>query len=155
MPVAPSRFPDRQRIAILLFGGAVAAQFFIELAEIVVGAGDVRMVLAQRLHADGKRPHIGFLGLVVASLLAIEPAEIVEIGGDLGMLGPQRSLVRLDRAQQHGFSFLESLLFAIELAEIDGDAGDVLVILAGHPAPDIQRVEVERLGFAITAQVDI
>src|SRR5947209_4864483 len=68
-------------------GTAVKRLRFLILALILIEVGQIGMLRAWRLLADGDGPLVEWLRFRILALLLIEVGQVVEPGGQVGMLG--------------------------------------------------------------------
>ncbi len=106
------------------------AQILIEKCKIVVGAGDRRVIRAERFLLDLQGAQITRLRILIPGLLSVKACQVVEGGGDLRVIRAERLLPDLQGTQIARLRILIPGLQLVKDCQVVKGDGDIRVIRA-------------------------
>ena len=155
MRVTDAAPQDRERLPVIGFGGAVARAAAVAAhqrrADIVVGDGGQRMVLAQQAATDGERlaAHLGLFGVAPETAERRPEAEIGP--GGFGIILPEFGAKDGERLAHERFGAFALAAVAQIVAEVDQRRSVGGTIGAGDARVNVERALIHRLGLGIAA----
>ena len=123
----------------------------VERREVIQTGGDIGVLRAERLLADGEGAFVQRLGLGIAALRPGRAREVIQTGGDIRVLRAERLLADGEGAFVQRLGLGIAALRLVELREVIQTGGDIRVIRAERLLADGEGAFGQRLGLGIAA----